>query len=465
MRNLLIILSTVVLFTACTKLDELAVIVDGTTMEEDTATLNKQLADIKEMAESESCENADGWKFTPVGNNCCGPEIYIAYSDKIDEKIFLDNVEIYTKARVYFNIKWDLVATCNIIDCAAEPEPKSISCENGKAVFNYSESNNNTTKEEDLAALKALGYELKEMAESVVCENADEWKFTAYGSTACGAYDYIAYSEKIDEELFLQKIETYTNAQKDYNIKWNIGSACSVRAVPNSVSCVNSKPVFNYYDSNADATMEDDLATLEELLNEIKEIAESVVCENADEWKFTKLGHKAGCWGPTEYIAYSENIDEAEFLKKVSTYTKAENDFTTKWGIVSECDNLKPDPKSIVCVDGKAVLKYTHDTTIEHDRAVLDTLLTEIRNIAESETCENADEWKFTRIGSKACGGPTGYVAYSDKIDEAGFLEKVQAYTNAEADFNRKWGIFSNCAIEPEPKSVSCENGKAVFNY
>jgi len=477
--------SIAILYTACAKVDKLIVntdeptIVEDTTalnnlLEEDTmalgnlreeerATLSNLLAGIKEMAESEKCENADDWKFTPVGGICCGPEVYIAYSKKIDEKLFLDKVEAYNIARKDFNIKWDILSVCDLIDCAPELIPESISCKNGKAVFNYEKSN--TTKQEDFAALKALGYEIKAMAESVACENADEWKFTPIGTTACGAYDYMAYSEKIDEEVFLQKIETFTNTQNEFNIKWGMGFNCIAVPVPQSVSCANGKPVFSYYDSDANTSIEHDTAALEELLIEIKEIAESVTCENVDEWKFTKIGKLGDCWKPAGYIAYSLKIDEVEFLKKVSTYTKAQDAFNIKWGIVSPCDFSESDPKSIRCVDGKAVLKYTHDTTIEHDRAVLDTLLTEIKDIAESVTCENADEWKFTRIGSKACGGPTGYIAYSDKIDEAKFLEKVQAYTIAEADFNRKWGIISDCAIEPEPKSLSCVDGKAVLNY
>ncbi len=36
---------------------------------------------------------------------------------------------------------------------------------------------------------------------------------------------------------------------------------------------------------------------------------------------------------------------------------------------------------------------------------------TEIIRLAESVPCTNASEWKFTPMGSKACGGPARYLA------------------------------------------------------
>lgn len=104
------------------------------------------------------------------------------------------------------------------------------------------------------------------------------------------------------------------------------------------------------------------------------------------------------------------------------------------------------------------------ETTQEEDAAALEELLTEIKNLAESETCENAENWKFTAVGKKACGGPTGYIAYSKKIDVANFLELVDTYTKAMDDFNIKWNIFSTCEVMLEPLNISCENGKAVLS-
>jgi hypothetical protein len=48
----------------------------------------------------------------------------------------------------------------------------------------------------------------------------------------------------------------------------------------------------------------------------------------------------------------------------------------------------------------------------------------------------------FTSIGSKACGGPTGFVAYSLKLNTTEFLDKVKKYTIIKK-FNTKWGYFN----------------------
>jgi hypothetical protein len=57
------------------------------------------------------------------------------------------------------------------------------------------------------------------------------------------------------------------------------------------------------------------------------------------------------------------------------------------------------------------------------------------------------------------------YVAYSRKIDEKRFLELVQAYTELQADFNKRTGASSDCALVQRPSGVICENSKAVLVY
>src|SRR5690606_36122100 len=59
----------------------------------------------------------------------------------------------------------------------------------------------------------------------------------------------------------------------------------------------------------------------------------------------------------------------------------------------------------------------------EQQQAQLDSLLDEIEKISESVACEEAQSWKFTAIGAKACGGPVKYIAYSTQIDTDAFLE------------------------------------------
>ena len=57
---------------------------------------------------------------------------------------------------------------------------------------------------------------------------------------------YIAYSKNIDTASFLEKIEKYTKAEKEFNIKWSIISDCSLAAVPITVECQNGYPTLIY---------------------------------------------------------------------------------------------------------------------------------------------------------------------------------------------------------------------------
>ena len=101
----------------------------------------------------------------------------------------------------------------------------------------------------------------------------------------------------------------------------------------------------------------------------------------------------------------------------------------------------------------------------EADHQNLMDLFNEISSLAYSESCNNSNDWTFTAYGSKACGGPQGFIPYATKIDVATFLQKVEEYNAAEDAFNKKWGIVSTCDILPQPKAVVCENGYPTLKY
>ncbi|WP_268035983.1 hypothetical protein [Algoriphagus sp. PAP.12] len=101
------------------------------------------------------------------------------------------------------------------------------------------------------------------------------------------------------------------------------------------------------------------------------------------------------------------------------------------------------------------------DYTLEE----LEILYGEIQELSESKSCTNSSEWKFVALGSKPCGGPWKYIAYSSSIDEAKFLEKVKTYNKLQAEDNAKNERFSDCMYVSPPSSVVCEAGKPVFQY
>lgn len=100
----------------------------------------------------------------------------------------------------------------------------------------------------------------------------------------------------------------------------------------------------------------------------------------------------------------------------------------------------------------------------DEDLAMLSELFGEIVAMTD-EGCTDAEAWDFVAYGSKACGGPQGYIAYPTTIDVEAFLILVENYTTEEAIYNSNYGIVSTCDILPEPIGVTCENEVAVLVY
>ncbi|BFP40407.1 hypothetical protein FGF1_12520 [Flavobacteriaceae bacterium GF1] len=85
--------------------------------------------------------------------------------------------------------------------------------------------------------------------------------------------------------------------------------------------------------------------------------------------------------------------------------------------------------------------------------------------LSESVTCIDSNDWQFAGIGSKPCGGPTGYIAYSNAIDTVDFLSRLAAYNEAVRAYNESNGLPSDCALLNPPTRIECEDGKAVLVY
>lgn len=103
--------------------------------------------------------------------------------------------------------------------------------------------------------------------------------------------------------------------------------------------------------------------------------------------------------------------------------------------------------------------------TMEQEQQVLNQKLAEIVSIASSTNCTDASLWEISPIGSKACGGPTGYIAYSNTINEVEFLNMIANYTEEQNQFNLKWGVLSDCSVPTMPIGVTCIDNQPVFIY
>jgi len=119
----------------------------------------------------------------------------------------------------------------------------------------------------------------------------------------------------------------------------------------------------------------------------------------------------------------------------------------------------------VMILAGASACKKNAESTKEAEELKLKNLLAEIKGLSELVKCENEADWKFRPIGSKACGGPTGYVSYSSKIDTVAFIQKVEKYTAEQTKFNKKWNIISDCMYMMPPKKVVCENEKPKLVY
>jgi hypothetical protein len=103
--------------------------------------------------------------------------------------------------------------------------------------------------------------------------------------------------------------------------------------------------------------------------------------------------------------------------------------------------------------------------TQDEEAQNLQEMFTEIENLAASEKCDDPSDWTFTSFGSKACGGPIGFIAYSINIDVVLFLEKIEEHRSKQKEFNEKWGIISDCSVPSQPIAIKCEDGNPVFEY
>ncbi|WP_250434564.1 hypothetical protein [Hanstruepera flava] len=103
--------------------------------------------------------------------------------------------------------------------------------------------------------------------------------------------------------------------------------------------------------------------------------------------------------------------------------------------------------------------------TQEEEAQILNAMFSEIESMATSLRCEDPSDWSFTSFGSKPCGGPIGYIAYPLSIDTQLFLDKVEAHKLEQEAFNQRWGLISDCSVQPQPIGISCENGNAILEF
>lgn len=94
--------------------------------------------------------------------------------------------------------------------------------------------------------------------------------------------------------------------------------------------------------------------------------------------------------------------------------------------------------------------------------AHLEQEMKKIHILIAAGSCETASNCHYMPYGSKACGGPQGYLIYSSNVDEEELEALVKSYTKKEDLYNRLHGIMSDCSIPIPPEKLDCQEGKCI---
>lgn len=129
---------------------------------------------------------------------------------------------------------------------------------------------------------------------------------------------------------------------------------------------------------------------------------------------------------------------------------------------MSSCASSKSTDNSNLPIDISE--RPADESSKKYDEANLDKLKSIIESEIAKEKCTSASDWAFAPMGSKACGGPVSYIAYPKKL-ETSILRKIENYTQTMSEFNKKYGITSDCMMIAEPSGVRCQGEKAVLVY
>jgi len=83
-------------------------------------------------------------------------------------------------------------------------------------------------------------------------------------------------------------------------------------------------------------------------------------------------------------------------------------------------------------------------------------LRSEIVRLIGPAACRDDSQCRALPLGSKPCGGPEGYVAWSTAATDGRQLEALAArYKDARQARNQRLGLMSDCSVVPEP-AVRC---------
>src|SRR3954470_18106717 len=98
------------------------------------------------------------------------------------------------------------------------------------------------------------------------------------------------------------------------------------------------------------------------------------------------------------------------------------------------------------------------------DEEALDSLHRQIVALIGEPRCENIVHCRLLALGSRPCGGPAEYFAYSSIVGHREVLEaKAYEYGFLQEELNRARGVSGTCEVLAQPK-LACVNGRCTLN-
>lgn len=85
-----------------------------------------------------------------------------------------------------------------------------------------------------------------------------------------------------------------------------------------------------------------------------------------------------------------------------------------------------------------------------------------IKKLVNESSCDDNSQCRYIAYGTKACGGPQGYLLYSSSIDTEKLETLVAKYSRDEDSYNKQNGIMSDCSIPSPPEKLDCADGKCI---
>lgn len=99
-------------------------------------------------------------------------------------------------------------------------------------------------QQEEKQAMSALIKEIDSRIQTVTCDDAADWEFTAIGAKPCGGpSSYIAYPKNLAAEI-LPQVAELTAKQMAFNKKYGMMSDCDFVPEPTGIECREGKAVL-----------------------------------------------------------------------------------------------------------------------------------------------------------------------------------------------------------------------------